>query len=68
VPIILIPLIWLAVATLVVAACQVASCADGGPPGPTVRQELLDEPTFRDQWQTPERSVVSQTLCDGRRA
>jgi hypothetical protein len=45
VPIILIPLIWLAVTTLVVAACQVASCGDGSRPGPTVRQELLDEPT-----------------------
>jgi hypothetical protein len=43
VPIILIPLIWLAVTTFVVAACQVAARADAYQPLSTLAQDLRDQ-------------------------
>jgi hypothetical protein len=49
VPIILIPLIWLAVTTLVVTACQVAAGADAGQPSSTLAQDLLEQTAVLDQ-------------------
>ena len=43
VPIILIPLIWLAATTLIVAACQVAARADTGLPPSSAGDRAPDE-------------------------
>ena len=43
VPIILIPLIWLAATTVVVAACQVAARADHCPASSSLGEEELDQ-------------------------
>ena len=56
VPIILIPLIWLAATTLVVAACQVAARGEGCRAS-TLGEEALDERAALDQQEAPDRTA-----------
>jgi hypothetical protein len=60
VPIILIPLIWLAAMTFVVAACQVAARADGCQPSPTLGEKAPDERAAVDQHQVPDHVESSR--------
>ena len=55
VPIILIPLIWLAAATLVVAACQVAARADACSASYALGEEAPNERGAVDQHRAPGR-------------
>jgi hypothetical protein len=59
VPIILIPLIWLAATTLVVAACQVAARGDACQPSSTVGEEALDERAVLDQCRARGHTAVA---------
>jgi hypothetical protein len=60
VPIILIPLIWLAAMTLVVAACQVAANGDACESSCSQCEHLSDERAPLDQHQAQDRVAMSQ--------